>query len=179
MIVNRLRRALRLAGRMAGPAVTVLVFSVSACGGSPASSGSAVPAEFRTACGHPGAHVMVRKVPVTVSHAACDLTGVLITYRNYVGATVPRGDGGTTIGNSSGFTLTIRSGSLDVTVDATGTPGNAGDLRDLRHYCRDRRFPWDYRCWDDGVIWPGKRPTLSLDNGNGIATVTSCWDYSP
>jgi hypothetical protein len=121
MIVNRLRRALCLAG----PAITALVFSVSACGSSPASPQPAVPAEFRAACGHPGARVMARKVPVTVSHAACDLTGVLITYRNYAGATVPRGDGGTTIGNSSGFTLTIRSGSLDVTVDATGTPGNA------------------------------------------------------
>ena len=125
MIVNRLRRAQCLAG----PAITALVFSVSfsvsACGSSPASPQSAVPAEFRAACGHPGAHVMVRKVPVTVSHAACDLTGVVITYRNYAGATVPRGEGGTTIGNSSGFTLTIQSGSLDVTVDATGTPGNA------------------------------------------------------
>ncbi|HWN63217.1 MAG TPA: hypothetical protein VNO25_21390 [Streptosporangiaceae bacterium] len=98
--------------------------SVAACGSSVASGGSAVPAEFRAACGHPGAHVMARKVPVTVSHAACDLTGVLITYRNYAGATVPRGDGGTTIGNSTGFTLTIRPGSLDVTVDATGVPGD-------------------------------------------------------
>src|ERR1700723_2854298 len=131
MTVNRSRRALRRSGRLGGPAVAVLVFSVSACGGSPASPRSAVPAEFQTACGHPGAHVMVRKVPVTVSHAACDLTGVLITYRNYAGATVPRGDGGTTIGNSSGFTLTIRSGSLDLTVDATGTPGNAWDLRTM------------------------------------------------
>src|ERR1700729_2379617 len=137
MTVNRLRRTLRLSGRLggrlAGPAVAVLVFSVSfsvsACGGSPASPRPAVPAEFPTACGHPGAHVMVRKVPVTVSHADCDLTGVLITYRNYAGATVPRGDGGTTIGNSSGFTLMIRSGSLDVTVDATGSPGNGWDLR--------------------------------------------------
>jgi hypothetical protein len=67
---------------------------------------------------------MARKVPVTVSHAACDLTGILITYRNYAGATVPRGYGGTTIGNSSGFTLTIQPGSLDVTVNTTGVPGD-------------------------------------------------------
>ncbi len=67
---------------------------------------------------------MVRKVPVTVSHAACDLTGVLITYRNYVGAVVPRGGGGTASGNSFGFTLTIQPDSLDVTVNATGVPGN-------------------------------------------------------
>ena len=118
MIVKWLNRVLCTAG--AG----VAVVSVVACGSSAASGGSAVPAEFRAACGHPGAHVMARKVPVTVSHAACDLTGVLITYRNYVGATVPRGDGGTTIGNSSGFTLTIQPGSLDVTVNATGVPGD-------------------------------------------------------
>ena len=54
----------------------------------------------------------------------CDLTGVLVTYRNYGGAVLPRGGGGTASGNSFGFTLTIRSGSLDVTVNATGVPGN-------------------------------------------------------
>jgi hypothetical protein len=107
---------------LAGAGMTVV--GVAACGSSAASGGLPVPAEFRAACGHPGAHVMVRKVPVTVSHAACDLTGVLITYRNYAGATVPRGDGGTTIGNSTGFTLTIQPGSLDVTVNATGVPGD-------------------------------------------------------
>lgn len=118
MIVKWLHRVLCMAG--AG----IAVVSVAACGSSVASGGSAVPAEFRAACGHPGAHVMARKVPVTVSHAACDLTWVLITYRNYVGATVPRGDDGTTIGNSSGFTLTIQPDSLDVTVNATGVPGD-------------------------------------------------------
>jgi hypothetical protein len=121
MIVKWLNRVLCTAG--AG----IAVVSVVACGSSVASGGSAVPAEFRAACGHPGAHVMARKVPVTVFHAACDLSGVLITYRNYVGATVPRGDGGTTIGNSSGLTLTIQPASLDVTINATGVPG------DLQH----------------------------------------------
>jgi hypothetical protein len=67
---------------------------------------------------------MVRKVPVTVSHASCDLTGVLITYRDHGGVVVSRGGGGTASGNSFGFTLTIQSGSLDVTVNATGVPGN-------------------------------------------------------
>jgi hypothetical protein len=76
MVVNKLRGMLCLAGT---------VICVSACGSSAAPSLSAVPAEFRAACGHPGAHVMVRKVPVTISHAACDLTGVLITYRDYGG----------------------------------------------------------------------------------------------
>src|ERR1700723_1149980 len=123
MTVNRSRRALRRSGRLGGPAVAVLVFSVSACGGSPASPRSAVPAEFQTACGHPGAHVMVRKVPVTVSHADCDLTGVLITYRDYGGGFVPRGGGGTTTGISTGFTMAIQQGTLDVTINATGVPG--------------------------------------------------------
>lgn len=118
MVVKRLRRVLCLAGTV----VTVVVIA-SACGGSAARSLSSVPAEFRAACGHPGAHVMVRKVPVTVSHAACDLTGVLITYRDYNGMVVPRGYSGTGFGNSSGFTMTIQSGSLDVTINATGVPG--------------------------------------------------------
>jgi hypothetical protein len=85
----------------------------------------ATPVEFRPACGHPGAQVEVRKVPVTISHAACDLTGVAISYKNYGGATVPHGGGGTSIGNSGGFELTVHLGSLDVTIAATGTPGNA------------------------------------------------------
>jgi hypothetical protein len=37
---------------------------------------SGVPVEFRHACGRPGSHVVVRHLPVTISHAACDLTGV-------------------------------------------------------------------------------------------------------
>lgn len=41
---------------------------------------SRVPAEFQAACGQPGAKVTVTSVPVTVRHADCDLTGVMITY---------------------------------------------------------------------------------------------------
>lgn len=85
----------------------------------------AVPAEFRAACGHPGAQVEVRKVPVTISHAACDLTGVAISYKDFGGATVPHGGGGTGIGNSNGFELTVHPGSLDVTITAPPTHGNA------------------------------------------------------
>lgn len=81
-----------------------------------------IPPEFRAACGHPGAEVEVRKVPVTISHAACDLTGVAISYRNRGGATVPQGGG---IGNSLGFELTVHPGSLDVTITVTGPAGNA------------------------------------------------------
>jgi len=117
-VMSRLSR--RLA--MVWAALVVTVGTVAACGGA-ASARSAVPAEFRAACGHPGAQVTVKKVPVIVSHAECDLTGVTISYRNYGGATVPSG-GGTGIGTSSGFTLTIHSGTLDVTVNATGVPGN-------------------------------------------------------
>jgi hypothetical protein len=97
--------------------------AIAGCGGSPPGSRAAIPPEFRAACGHPGAHVTVRRVPVTVSHADCDLTGVVISYPGYGGATVPHGSGG--IGTSSGFTLEVHPGTLDVTIDATGPPGNA------------------------------------------------------
>ena len=91
----------------------------------PPAARPAIPPEFRAACGHPGAKGEVRKVPVTISHSACDLTGVAISYRNRGGATVPQGGGGTGIGNSDGFELTVHSGSLDVTITVTGPHGNA------------------------------------------------------
>ena len=125
MIVTGLRRMLSPA--MTASRVLVLagaVIGAAACGSPAASSRAAIPAEFLAACGHPGAQVNVRKVPVTVPHAACDLTGVMITYRDYGGAVVPRGGGGTSIGTSSGFRLTIQPGSLDVSINATGIPGN-------------------------------------------------------
>ncbi len=84
----------------------------------------AVPPEFQHACGHPGAEVVVRQVPVTVKHADCDLTGVVISYPGRGGATVPA-EGGVTVGTSTGFTLTVHPGTLDVTVDVTGPAGNA------------------------------------------------------
>jgi hypothetical protein len=90
----------------------------------PSAARPAIPPEFRAACGHPGAQVEVRKVPVTVSHTACDLTGVAISYRDFGGATVPHGGGGTSIGTSSGFELSVHSGSLDVTITAPATHGN-------------------------------------------------------
>jgi hypothetical protein len=88
----------------------------------PSPHAPAVPAEFRPACGHPGAQVEVRKVPVTIRHAACDLTGVAVSYRNRGGAGVPATAGG--IGNSDGFDLEVHSGSLDVTITVTGPHGN-------------------------------------------------------
>ena len=90
----------------------------------PSAARPAIPPEFRAACGHPGAQVEVRRVPVTISHAACDLTGVAVSYLNRGGATVPRNGGGTGIGNSDGFELTVHPGSLDVTITVTGPHGN-------------------------------------------------------
>jgi hypothetical protein len=112
--------------------VLVLVLAAGAVAGcasaapsTPPAARPAIPPEFRAACGHPGAKVEVRKVPVTISHAACDLTGVEISYRNRGGAAVPHGGGGTGIGNSFGFELTVHPGSLDVTITVTGPAGNA------------------------------------------------------
>lgn len=82
-----------------------------------------VPAEFQPACGHHGAHVTVQKIPVTISHADCDLAGVTISYPGYGEATVAR-SGETGSGNSSGLTVTVQPQTLDVTVTVTGAPGN-------------------------------------------------------
>ena len=110
--------------RTAFAALCAVWAAVAVVGCGPAGDPAAVPPEFRAACGHPGAHVEVRHVPVTIRHADCDLTGVAISYRDYGGATVPHG-GGVGIGNSFGFTLTVAAGSLDVTVSApAGPPGN-------------------------------------------------------
>jgi hypothetical protein len=109
--------------RAAITAFALMAVAIAACGTSQPSSRTAIPPEFKAACGHPGAHVRVRNVPVTVRHASCDLTGVVITYRGYGGATVPRD--GTSVGTSSGFTLTVHPGTLDVTINATGPPGDA------------------------------------------------------
>ena len=104
----------------------VLVLAAAAAAGCASTAPRAViPPEFRAACGHPGAQVQVRRVPVTIPHAACDLTGVAIFYRDRGGATVPHGGGGTGISNSSGFELTVHPGTLDVTITVTGPPGNA------------------------------------------------------
>jgi len=115
--------------RMAVLALVLAAGAIAGCASAapPTTSAArpAIPPEFRAACGHPGAKVEVRKVPVTISHAACDLTGVAISYRNRGGATVPHGGGGGTgIGNSDGFELTVHPGSLDVTITVTGPHGN-------------------------------------------------------
>jgi hypothetical protein len=84
----------------------------------------AVPAEFRPACGHPGSHVTVQRVPVTVPHAVCDLTGVILSYPGRGGATVP-GSPGRGVANSKGLKLQVDAHTQDVTVTVTGQEGNA------------------------------------------------------
>ena len=85
---------------------------------------TAVPPEFRPACGHPGSHVTVQRVPVTVPHALCDLTGVIVSYPGRGGATVP-GSPGRGVANSKGLQLRVDARNRDVTVTVTGPKGNA------------------------------------------------------
>ena len=82
---------------------------------------TAVPPEFRAACGRPGCRVTVRQVPVAIPHALCDLTGVAISYPRHGGATVHPTPG--MIGSSAGFRLTVHPGTLDVTVEVMLRPG--------------------------------------------------------
>jgi hypothetical protein len=81
---------------------------------------SAIPEEFRPACGRPGTHVIVRHFPVTIPHALCDLAGVALSYPRHGGATVPGRP--STIYNSLGFRLTVHPDTLEVTVDVRLRP---------------------------------------------------------
>jgi hypothetical protein len=85
---------------------------------------TAVPPEFRTACGRPGSGVTVRQVPVTVRHALCDLTGVILSYPGRGGATVPD-SAGSGVANSMGFQVQVDAHTRDVTVTVSGAEGNA------------------------------------------------------
>jgi CubicO group peptidase (beta-lactamase class C family) len=80
---------------------------------------TAVPPEFRPACGRPGSRVIVRRVPVTIPHALCDLTGVHLSYPGHGGAAVTAPPGGV-IWNSRGFRLEVDADTLDVTITVTG-----------------------------------------------------------
>ena len=84
---------------------------------------TAVPPEFRPACGRPGSHVIVRQVPVTIPHALCDLTGVTLSYPGHGGATVTAPGSG--VANSKGFRLEVDAHTLDVTITVSGLAGNA------------------------------------------------------
>ena len=90
---------------------------------------TAVPVEFRPACGRPGSRVIVRQVPVTVPHALCDLTGVIVSYPGHGGMTVPAPGHGT--GNSKSMRVEVDAGTRDVTVAVGGFDrprcGGSGD----------------------------------------------------
>jgi hypothetical protein len=83
-----------------------------------------VPPEFRTACGRPGSDVTIRQVPVTVRHALCDLTGVILSYPGRGGAVVPDSPG-SGVANSNGFQVHVDAHTQDVTVTVSGAEGNA------------------------------------------------------
>ena len=84
---------------------------------------TAVPPEFRPACGRPGSHVIVRQVPVTIPHALCDLAGVTLSYPGRGGAVVTAPGSG--VGNSKGFRLEVDARTQDVTITVSGLAGNA------------------------------------------------------
>lgn len=84
---------------------------------------TAVPPEFRPACGRPGSRVTVRQVPVTVPHALCDLTGVTLSYPGHGGAVVPSPGKG--VVNSKGCRIEVDAQTLDVTITVTGIRHNA------------------------------------------------------
>jgi hypothetical protein len=85
---------------------------------------------------------------------------------------------GFNIGQSRGELLAIESKSIEGTLDLADAL-----LRELPTFITaslsDTYLPRDYRCCDNGIIWPGERPTFSLDGGDRIVTITSRWDYSP
>ena len=85
---------------------------------------TAVPPEFRAACGRPGSRVTVRQVPVAIPHALCDLTGVSLSYPGHGGAAVTASPGHG-IANSKGFRLEVDARTLDVTITVTGVGRNA------------------------------------------------------
>ena len=84
---------------------------------------TAVPPEFRSACGRPGSDVTVRQVPVTVPHALCDLTGVTLSYPGHGGAVVPSPGKG--VVNSKGCRVEVDARTLDVTITVSGLRHNA------------------------------------------------------
>jgi len=79
---------------------------------------TAVPPEFRPACGRPGSSVIVRRVPVTIPHALCDLTQVTLSYPGHGGAVTPSPGYG--VGNSQGFQVEVDARTLDVTITVRG-----------------------------------------------------------
>jgi hypothetical protein len=79
---------------------------------------TAVPPEFRPACGRPGSHVTVHQAPVTIPHALCDLTGIHLSFPGHGGAVTPSPGRGRV--NSKGFRVEVDAHTLDVTITVTG-----------------------------------------------------------
>jgi hypothetical protein len=97
---------------------TSAVLAVLGCGFSVATACSApnstenpaapLPSAVRAACGHPGSTVTLERLPVTIRHADCDLTGVEVRY-GMTGLTVPSSEmvGAAADGISSSTTLVV------------------------------------------------------------------------
>lgn len=79
------------------------------------SSADSVPAEFKAACGRPGAEVITHRLHVVIKHAECDLAGVVIINQGR-GVTVPMDPGG--VGSSSGVSVQVARGTEDVSFTA-------------------------------------------------------------
>jgi len=65
-----------------------------------------------------------KTVPVTVLHALCDLTGVILSYPGRGGAAVPDSPG-SGVANSLGFQVQVDAHTQDVTVTLSGPAGYA------------------------------------------------------
>lgn len=83
------------------------------------SSGLRVPEEFLAACGKPGATVRTERRKVTVRHADCDLTGVVINGLAG-GTTVPKP--GVGVGSSSGVSISVDEVTGDTTFSSADHP---------------------------------------------------------
>lgn len=95
---------------------------LSGCGSSDGEALSpAPPAEVAAACGHPGAVVELKRVPLVVPHDQCDLTGVVVRHGG-VGVTVPAsGSAGVNADGLKGgasLVASVATGSKDVTIHA-------------------------------------------------------------
>ena len=77
-----------------------------------------LPSAVRTACGHPGSTVIIERLPVTIRHHDCDLTGVEVRY-GMTGVTVPSsgivGANADGIGSSTTLIAEVDPATGDVT----------------------------------------------------------------
>jgi hypothetical protein len=85
------------------------------------SDASAVPEEFRAACGKPGSKVVTERLEVTIKHADCDLTGVTIVNQDRGGVVPEPGVGFAT----EGVTIEVDENTGDVSFTAEAEVGNA------------------------------------------------------